>query len=141
MDNNILKSIEEGQLKKRPAVRVGDTVKLYMKIKEGEKIRTQIFEGVVIGIKGVGLNTCLTVRKLSYGIGVEKIVSLHSPILEKIVVVKKGEVKRAKLYFLRGRVGRRALKVNNTMAEEEVEPVVEEEVKPEEVPVEEKVEA
>ena len=111
MNTEILKKVEEGQYKKRPGVRVGDTVKLHLKIKEGEKERTQIFEGVVIAKKGSGLGCTITVRKISYGVGVEKIVPLHSPLLEKIEVVKRGTVRKSKLYYLRKRVGRRALKV------------------------------
>lgn len=140
MDNNIFKKIEEEQLKKRPDVRVGDTVKLHIKIKEGNKERIQIFEGTVVAIKGEGLNKSLTVRKISYGIGVEKIVQLHSPVLSKIEVVKRGSVSKSKLFYLRGRVGKRALKINKIQdiyETDEVEKPVEE-VK-EEV-VEEKVE-
>jgi len=110
----MLTKIEEGQYKKRPNVRVGDTVRLHLKIKEGEKERIQIFEGVVISIKGSGINKNIVVRKISYGIGVEKIVPLHSTLLEKIEVIKRGSVRRAKLYYLRGRVGKKALKVGMT---------------------------
>ena len=113
MNTDILKKVEEGQYKKRPDVKVGDTVKLHLKIKEGEKERTQIFEGVVIAKKGSGLSSTLTVRKISYGVGVEKIIPLHSPLLSKIEVIKRGTVRRSKLYYLRERVGRRALKVEN----------------------------
>lgn len=113
MEKNILKNIEEGLLQKRPDVRVGDTVKMYMKIKEGNKERVQMYEGVVIAINGSGINTNITVRKISYGIGVEKVVPLHSPVLNKIEIVKRGTVRKSKLYFLRDRVGRRALKINN----------------------------
>lgn len=140
MDKNILKNIEEGLLQKRPDVKVGDTVKLSVKIKEGNKERIQIYEGVVIGMKGSGIDSTITVRKISYGIGVEKIFPLHSPVLQKIEIVKRGTVRRAKLYFLRDRVGRRALKVSNikdVYMTDEVD--VPEEVK-EEV-VEEKTEA
>ncbi|MBU1120236.1 50S ribosomal protein L19 [Patescibacteria group bacterium] len=112
MDKNILKNIEEGQLQNRPDVMVGDTVKLHIKIKEGNKERTQIFEGVVISMKGAGVDASITVRKISYGVGVEKILPMHSPVLQKIEIVKRGTVRRAKLYFLRGRIGKRALKVN-----------------------------
>ena len=112
MDNNIFKKIEQEQLKKRPDVRVGDTVKLHIRIKEGNKERIQIFEGTVIAIRGEGLNKSLTVRKISYGIGVEKIVQLHSPILSKVEIVKRGSVSKAKLFYLRERVGKRALKIN-----------------------------
>jgi len=152
MNTDILKKVEEGQYKKRPDVKVGDTVKLHLKIKEGEKERTQIFEGVVIAKKGSGLSSTITVRKISYGVGVEKIVPLHSPMLEKIEVVKRGTVRKSKLYYLRKRVGRRALKVENlkdvymTDEEDVVVPetgeaeVMEEEVVEEEKP-EEKEEA
>ncbi len=129
MDNNIFKKIEEEQLKKRPDVRVGDTVKLHMRVKEGNKERIQIFEGTVIGIRGEGLNRSITVRKISYGIGVEKIVQLHSPILSKIEIVKRGSVTKAKLFYLRERVGKRALKINKIQdmyETDEVEEVKEE---------------
>jgi len=112
MDNNILKKIEEDSYKKRPDVRVGDTVKLHLKIKEGSKERTQIFQGVVISIKGTGLSKNIVVRKISYGVGVEKIVPLHAPSLLKIEIVKRGKVRRAKLFYLREREGRKALKVS-----------------------------
>ena len=131
MDNNIFKKIEEEQLKKRPDVRVGDTVKLHIRVKEGNKERIQIFEGTVIAIRGEGLNKSMTVRKISYGIGVEKIVQLHSPILSKIEVVKRGSVSKAKLFYLRDRVGKRALKINKIQdmyETDEVEEVKEEAV-------------
>ncbi|HCC67970.1 TPA: 50S ribosomal protein L19 [Patescibacteria group bacterium] len=114
MDSTMLKTVEESQFRKRPDVRVGDTVKLHMKIKEGSKERIQVFEGVVISKKGSGVGKNITVRKVSYGIGVEKIVPLHTPTLEKIEVVKRGSVRRAKLYYLRNRVGKKALKVGDT---------------------------
>ncbi len=131
MDNNIFKKIEEEQLKKRPDVRVGDTVKLHIRVKEGNKERIQIFEGTVIAIRGEGLNKSMTVRKISYGIGVEKIVQLHSPILSKIEVVKRGSVSKAKLFYLRDRVGKRALKINKIQdmyETDEVEEIKEEAV-------------
>ncbi len=108
-----MKKIEGDLLKKRPDVKVGDTVKLYMKIKEGNKERTQIFEGVVIGMKASGSNQTITVRKISYGVGVERVVPMQSNLLEKIEVVKRGTVKKSKLFYLRERVGRKALKVGN----------------------------
>jgi large subunit ribosomal protein L19 len=114
MDTNVITKIEEAFYKKRPDVRVGDTVKLHLKVKEGEKERIQIFEGVIIAIKGSGLSKNLVVRKISYGVGVEKIVPLHAPVLEKIEVIKRGTVRRSKLYYLRGRVGKRALKTGET---------------------------
>lgn len=115
MNTDVVKKVEESFFKKRPDVRVGDTVKLHLKVKEGEKERTQIFEGVVISIKGSGLSKNIVARKISYGVGVEKIVPLHAPALEKIEVVKRGTVRRSKLYYLRGRVGKRALKTGETV--------------------------
>jgi large subunit ribosomal protein L19 len=131
----MLDSIESNQYKKRPDVRVGDTVKLHLKIKEGNKERIQIFEGVVISIKGSGMSKNLVVRKFSYGVGVEKIVPLHAPILQKIEVTKHGSVRRSKLYYLRGRVGKKALKVGaltDVYMTDEVEEVAEVEEKIEE---------
>lgn len=113
MDSAILETIEKEQYKKRPDIKVGDIVKMHLKIKEGSKERVQVFEGIVIGIKGVGLSKTVTVRKISYGIGVEKIIPLYSTLLEKVEIVKRGKVKKSKLFFLRERVGRRALKVGN----------------------------
>ena len=150
MDNSFTKKIEEGFYKKRPDVKVGDTVKLHLKIKEGSKERVQIFEGVVISLKGSGLNRNIVVRKISYGVGVEKIVPLHAPVLQKIEVVKRGTVGRSKLYYLRDRVGRRALKTGVTediyLTDEVEVPItgeevaVEEEVTEAEESTEEKVE-
>ena len=113
MNTDILRNIEKEQYKKRPDIRIGDTVKLHLKIKENDKERIQIFEGVVISLKGSGLSSTITVRKISYGVGVEKIFPLHSPVLDKIEIVKRGTVRRAKLYYLRNRVGKKALKVQN----------------------------
>jgi len=111
MNSEILEKVEKDQYKKRPDVRVGDTVKMYLKIKEGNKERVQVFQGVVIGIKGSGLSKTITVRKISYGVGVEKIIPLYASTLQKIEIVKRGKVRRSKLYYLRDRVGKRALKV------------------------------
>ena len=126
----MLTKVEEVQYKKRPDVKVGDTVKLHLKIKEGNRERIQIFEGVVISIKGSGINKNLVVRKISYGVGVEKIVPLHSDILERIEVVKRGSVRRSKLYYLRGRIGKKALKVGLTtdvyLTDEQEEKIIEE---------------
>ena len=113
MDNKLFEKIEKDQYKKRPDIKVGDTVKMYLKIKEHNKERVQVFQGVVIGIKGLGVSKTVTVRKISYGVGVEKIIPLYSPMLEKVEIIKRGTVRKSKLYFLRGRVGRRALKVSN----------------------------
>ncbi len=111
MNDKMLKKIEEKHYKDRPDVNVGDTVELYLKIKEGEKERVQVFKGIVLSIKGTGLSKNIVVRKISSGIGVEKIIPLHSPTLEKIKLVKKGDVRKAKLYYMRERVGKRAMKV------------------------------
>ena len=105
----IIKSIEQEQLKEKvDEFRVGDTVKVYGKIKEGNRERIQVFEGIVLKRQGGSNRETFTVRKFSNGIGVEKIWPLHSPNVEKIVVVRRGKVRRAKLNYLRGRVGKRA---------------------------------
>ena len=144
MDNSIIKKIEEGFYKKRPDIKVGDTVKLHLKIKETNRERVQIFEGVILSIQGSGLSRNIVVRKISYGVGVEKIVPLHSPMLEKIEVVKRGTVKKSKIYYLRGRVGRRALKAGETrsiyLTDDVAVPVVgagEEEEMPQDIEIEE----
>ena len=98
----IIREIEKEYLRKDiPEFSPGDTVKVYYRIKEGEKERTQVFEGIVIAKRGGGIRETFTVRKISFGIGIERIFPLHSPKIEKIEVVKKGKVRRAKLYFLR----------------------------------------
>lgn len=107
--NDIIKNIEAEQLKSEvPQFNVGDTVKVYAKIKEGTRERVQIFEGTVLKKQGGSSRATFTVRKNSNGIGVEKTWPLHSPIVEKIEVVRLGKVRRAKLYYLRDRVGKRA---------------------------------
>jgi large subunit ribosomal protein L19 len=108
-NSDIIKSIEEGQLKKEvPAFRTGDTVKVYNKIKEGNRERVQIFEGTVLKIQGGSNRATFTVRKASSGIGVEKTWPLHSPMVEKVEVVRAGKVRRAKLNYLRERSGKAA---------------------------------
>ena len=107
--NEIIKQIEEEQLKAEvPQFRVGDTVRVHARIKEGEKERIQVFEGVVLKKQGGSNRATFTVRKNSNGVGVEKTWPLHSPSVEKVVVVRAGKVRRAKLTYLRGRVGKRA---------------------------------
>lgn len=107
--NDIIKSIEAAQLKAEvPEFAVGDTVKVYAKVKEGNRERTQVFEGTVIKRQNGSNRETFTVRKSSNGVGVEKTWPLHSPIVEKIEVVRKGKVRRAKLFYLRDRVGKRA---------------------------------
>lgn len=110
--------------------RVGDTIKVYEKIKEGDKTRSHLYEGIVLAIRGSGINQSFIVRKMSQGVGIERIWPINSPLLEKIVIKKKGDVRRAKLYYLRGRVGKQALAVKSSKEE------VKEEVKtPNEKPV------
>ena len=105
----IMKSIEQEQLKSEiTEFRVGDTIKVYGKIKEGNRERIQVFEGIVLKRQGGSNRETFTVRKFSNGVGVEKTWPLHSPNVEKIEVVRRGKVRRAKLHYLRGRVGTRA---------------------------------
>jgi len=99
-----------------PDFRPGDTVKVYFKIKEGDKERVQPFEGVVIRKRGSGTGATFTVRKISYGVGVERTFPLHSPLIEKIEVLKRGKVRRARLYYLREKVGKKA-KVKELLTE------------------------
>ncbi len=107
--NEIIKSIEAAQLKAEvPAFRVGDTVRVHGKIKEGNRERIQIFEGVVLKKQGGGNRATFTVRKMSNGVGVEKTWPLHSPNVETVEVVRRGKVRRAKLTYLRQRTGKKA---------------------------------
>jgi len=107
--NDIIKNIEAGQLKENVAsFNVGDTVKVYAKVKEGSRERTQVFEGVVLKRQNGGARETFTVRKSSNGIGVEKTWPLHSPSVVKIEVIRRGKVRRAKLTYLRDRVGKKA---------------------------------
>ena len=107
--NQIIKNIEDAQLKETvQEFHVGDTVKVYAKVKEGNRERTQVFEGTVLKRQNGGIKETFTVRKTSNGIGVEKTWPLHSPIVEKIEVIRCGKVRRAKLNYLRQRVGKAA---------------------------------
>ena len=107
--NEIIKNIEAAQLKENaPEFHVGDTVKVYGKIKEGNRERIQVFEGVVIKRQGGSNRETFTVRKISNGIGVEKTWPLHSPIVEKVEVIRRGKARRAKLFYLRQRTGKAA---------------------------------
>ena len=109
MNNIILNAIEKAQLKEGiPSFRVGDTIKVHAKVVEGDKERIQVFEGVVIGRQGAGAREAVRVRKLSYGVGVERLFPLHSPMIDKIELAKQGKVRRAKLYFLRELRGKAA---------------------------------
>ncbi len=106
---DIVKQIENEQLKDGlPEFDAGDTVRVNVRVREGEKERTQAFEGVCIAKKGSGATETFTVRKVSAGIGVERVFPLHSPMLESILVVRRGRVRRAKLYYLRARKGKAA---------------------------------
>lgn len=106
---DVIKNIEGAQLKENiPDFSVGDTVKVYVKVKEGNRERLQVFDGIVIKRKGAGLKETFTVRKISGGVGVERIFPLHSPRIDKITVSTEGSVRRAKLYYLRDRVGKAA---------------------------------
>ncbi len=110
MNTILLSKIEQGYLKENlPAFSVGDTIKVHTKIIEGEKQRIQLFEGIVLAIKGSGTRKTFTVRRISNGIGVEKIFPLHSPNIAKIDVIKTGSVRRAKLYYMRERIGKKAM--------------------------------
>ena len=143
---DIIKSIEHEQLKNKiPDLRVGNTVRVHVRIKEGNKERIQVFEGIIIKKQGGGVNQTFTVRRISYGVGVEKTFLVHSPLVEKVEVVRVGKARRAKLYYLRDRVGKAAktkediganLKRNDIVVKEEVpvEAPVAEEVKAEETP-------
>lgn len=104
---DIIKKLEDNYLKKELAeFKVGDTIKVHFRVQEGEKERLHAFEGVVIKKGGRGINANFTVRKISYGIGVERIFPLHSPLLERIEVKSTGKVRRAKLYYLRHKIGK-----------------------------------
>lgn len=104
---DIIKSVEHEQLKNKiPVLDVGNTVRVHVKIKEGNRERIQVFEGIIIKKQGGGLNETFTVRRISYGVGVEKTFLVHSPLVEKIEVVRVGKARRAKLYYLRDRIGK-----------------------------------
>ena len=142
---DIIKSIEHEQMKSKiPYLKVGDTVKVHVRVKEGNRERIQIFEGIVIKKQGGGVNATFTVRKTSYGVGVEKTFLIHSPAVEKVEVIRVGKARRAKLYYLRDRLGKSAktkekvgarietkeITIKEELAEEPVEEVAQEEVAP-----------
>lgn len=115
---NVLEKIEQQQMKKDlPAFRAGDTVRVHVKIKEGDKERIQIFEGTVISRRRAANHSTFTVRKMSFGHGVERIFPLHSPAIDKIEVVRSGRVRRAKLYYLRKLRGK-AARIRTAQAEQ-----------------------
>jgi large subunit ribosomal protein L19 len=106
--SNVIDSIERAQLRQVPRFKAGDTVRVHFQVIEGTRRRVQVFEGIVIKRQGSGVRETFTVRKQSFGVGVERTFPLHSPKIEKIEVTAIGDVNRAKLYYLRGRVGKRA---------------------------------
>ena len=109
MKVDLIKTLDAQNVKSEmPVIRIGDTVRVHIKIKEGSKERIQIFEGTVIAKKHGGVNETFTVRRISYGVGVEKVFPVHSPNVVQVETVRKGNVRRAKLYYLRGRVGKAA---------------------------------
>ena len=135
---DVIKAIEYEQLKNAiPEIKVGNTVRVHVRIKEGNKERIQVFEGIVIKKQGGGVNETFTVRKISYGVGVEKTFLIHSPLVEKVEVVRVGKARRAKLYYLRDRIGKAAktkedigarIETNEISVKETVEAPVSEEV-------------
>lgn len=109
MNMELIKKVTEDQMKQDlPEIKSGDTVKVHVRIVEGDKSRIQVFEGTVIAIKGAGIAKAITVRKLSGAIGVERVFNVHSPLVAKIEVVAHGKVRRTKLYYLRNRTGKAA---------------------------------
>ena len=106
---DLVKAFAEKYQKERPpVVEIGDTVRVHLKVKEGNRERIQVFEGTVIAKQHGGIEESFTVRRISYGVGVEKVFPLHAPSIEKVELVRHGKVRRAKLYYLRGRVGKAA---------------------------------
>ena len=106
---DLIENIEKNYLKEDlPKFKSGDTVKVNVKVSEGNRERIQSFEGIIIAVNGVGINKTITVRKMSFGVGVERIFPVHAPIVDSLEVVRKGKVRRSKLYYLRDRVGKSA---------------------------------
>ena len=135
---DIIKSIEHEQLKNKiPDLKVGNTVRVHQRIKEGNRERIQVFEGIIIKKQGGGLNATFTVRKIAYGVGVEKTFLIHSQLVEKVEVVRVGKARRAKLYYLRDRVGKAAKTKELVGARIEDKEIVVKEDLAEEAPAEE----
>lgn len=106
---DLIKAVEQAYLKKDPPkFGIGDRVKVHVKVTEGSRQRVQVFEGTVIGRKGEGVKETYCVRRVSHGVGVERIFPLHSPVVEKVDIVRRGKVRRAKLYYLRDKIGKAA---------------------------------
>ena len=122
---DIIKSIEHEQLKNKiPDLHIGDTVRVHQRIKEGNRERIQVFEGIIIKKQGGGLTATFTVRRISYGVGVEKTFLIHSPLVEKVELVRVGKARRAKLYYLRDKVGKAAKTKENLGARIEDKEIV-----------------
>ena len=137
---DIIKSIEHEHLKEKiPVLKVGNTVRVHQRIKEGNRERIQVFEGIIIKKQGGGLNATFTVRRIASGVGVEKTFLIHSPLVEKVELVRVGKARRAKLYYLRDRVGKAAKTKEQIGARIEDREVVLKEDLAEELPVEENV--
>ena len=137
---DIVKSIEHEQLKNKvPELRIGNTVRVHQRIKEGNRERIQVFEGIIIKKQNGGVNETFTVRKISYGVGVEKTFLVHSPLVEKVELVRVGKARRAKLYYLRDRIGKAAKTKENAGARIEDKEIILKEELVEEAPVEEAV--
>ena len=136
---DIIKSIEHEQLKNKiPDLKVGDTVRVHQRIKEGNRERIQVFEGIIIKKQGGGVNATFTVRRIAYGVGVEKTFLVHSPLVEKVEVVRVGKARRAKLYYLRNRTGKAAKTKDNVGAKIESKYIdIKEDLTEEPAPVEE----
>jgi len=105
---NQIQAVEEGFRREVPAFNIGDTIRIYVKVVEGDKERLQPFEGVVIARKGSGVREAFMVRKMSFGVGVERIFPVHSPSIDKIETIKRGKVRKAKLYYIRDKKGKEA---------------------------------
>ena len=137
---DIIKSIEHEQMKNAiPDLKVGDTIRVHQRIKEGNRERIQVFEGIIIKKQGGGLNATFTVRRVAYGCGVEKTFLIHSPMVEKIEVVRVGKARRAKLYYLRDRVGKAAKTKEDIGARIETKEIVIKGAETEEAPVAQEV--
>ena len=141
---DIIKSIEHEQMKNKiPDLRVGNTVKVHVRVKEGNRERIQIFEGIIIKVQGAGVNKTFTVRRIASGVGVEKTFLVHSPTVEKVVVTRVGKARRAKLFYLRERLGKSAktkeqvgarIETNEITLKEEIKEEAPVEAAPEEAP-------
>lgn len=141
---DVIRAIERENMKDRiPKIEVGNTIRVHVRISEGNKSRIQVFEGTVIAIKGSGVNQTFTVRRISYGVGVEKTFLVHSPLMEKVELIRVGKARRAKLYYLRDRVGKKAktkMDITARIKDEEIELKEAELIVPETEAEEEKIE-